>query len=282
MIEVRDVVKKFGVVEAVRGINFSVKSGEVFGFLGPNGAGKTTTIKMMIGLLKPTTGQIHIDGIDVVNHAKKIHQRIGVVFDAPNFYERLNVEENLYFYGGLHNIQKERVDELIERLQIDGQRKTQFKKLSKGQRQRVTIIRAILHRPQILFLDEPTTGLDPTSSEIIRDEIKLLNDQGTTIVLTTHYMEEADQLCDKLAFISQGQIVEVGEPHQLKLEYGQRKLEISFLAETGTKKTELSLDDPATPERVAQILANEQVLTVHSREATLAQVFIHLTGEEIR
>lgn len=282
MIQVNNVVKKFSSVEAVKGVNFSVNAGEIFGFLGPNGAGKTTTIRMMIGLLKPTSGMIYVDGIDVVHHAKKIHQKIGVVFDSPNFYERLSVEENLYFYGGLHNVGKERVDQMIARLQIDEQRKTQFKKLSKGQRQRVTIIRAMLHRPEILFLDEPTSGLDPSSSEIIRDEIKRLNTEGTTIVLTTHYMEEADQLCNKLAFINRGQIVAVGEPHQLKLEYGQRKLEINYLAAEGVEKVEFSLDDPTTPDRVAQILKDEQILTVHSKEATLAQVFIQLTGEEIR
>lgn len=281
MIEVKNVVKNYGDVEAVKDLSFTVNKGEVFGFLGPNGAGKTTTIRMMIGLLKATSGQIIIDGKDVVVDPKVIHEKIGIVFDSPNFYERMNVEDNLYFYAGLYQVEKKVVDDLIERFQLTEKRKAQFKKLSKGQKQRVTIIRAILHKPEILFLDEPTSGLDPTSSEIIRGEIKKLNEEGTTIVLTTHYMEEADQLCHRVAFINQGQLVTMGTPYELKLEHGERRIEVTFESNAGVVSEELAMDDPETPDRLSTFLKNEKVMTVHSREATLAEVFIKLTGEEI-
>ncbi len=281
MIEVKNVVKKFGSVEAVNGVSFAVAKGEVFGFLGPNGAGKTTTIRMMIGLLKPTDGEIFIDGIDVVNNAKAMHDKIGVVFDSPNFYERITVEQNLYFYASLYKIGKERVNELIKRFQLEEKRKAQFKKLSKGQKQRVTIIRALLHNPEILFLDELTSGLDPTSSEIIREQIRELKNEGTTIILTTHYMEEADQLCDMLAFISKGKIVAAGKPYELKLEHGERTIEVTYAIEDEVREKALNMDDQTTPDALSQLLKNEQILTLHSREATLAQVFIKLTGEEI-
>lgn len=281
MIQVQNVVKNYGQVEAVKGISFNVKKGEIFGFLGPNGAGKSTTIRMMIGLLKPTAGEITVNGLNIVTHAKEIHQNIGVVFENPNFYERLSVEDNLNFYAGLNKVSKERVSELIERFELTEKRKTEMKKLSKGQKQRVIIMRAILHKPRILFLDEPTSGLDPASSQIIRDQIRLLNEEGSTIVLTTHYMEEADQLCDRVAFINQGQIVANGSPYDLKLQYGERRIVVEYQGPAGIVSEQLAMDNPATADRVSYLLKNERVETIHSQEATLADVFIRLTGREI-
>lgn len=281
MIQVQNIVKNYGNVQAVRNVSFAVRKGEIFGFLGPNGAGKTTTIRMMIGLLKPTSGQIIVNGKNVISHPKSVHAEIGVVFENPNFYERLSIEENLYFYAGLNRVPKARVDELISRFELDEKRKTQMKKLSKGQKQRVIIMRGILHRPQILFLDEPTSGLDPVSSQIIRDQVYQLNEEGTTIVLTTHYMEEADQLCDRVAFINQGQIVAQGAPYELKLQYGERRIEVEYAGPEGLVRESLPMDAAETAGRVSQILQNEQLYTIHSREASLAEVFIRLTGREI-
>lgn len=281
MIQVQNVVKHYGQTEAVKGVNFSVEKGEVFGFLGPNGAGKTTTIRMMIGLLQPTSGTIFVQGKDVSKYAKEIHQNIGIVFEQPNFYERLNVEENLYFYAGLHQVPKKEVDMLIKEFELEEKRKTAMKKLSKGQKQRVIIIRAILHKPEVLFLDEPTSGLDPTSAEIIRRQVKRLNDEGATIVLTTHYMEEAEQLCHRVVFINQGQIVAQGTPQELKLEHGERRLEVEYQGAEGAVREEFSMDKPETADVVHRLLKEQQVLTIHSREASLAEVFIKLTGREI-
>lgn len=283
MIQVQNVVKSYDTtVDAVRGVSFTVNRGEIFGFLGPNGAGKTTTIRMMIGLLKPTSGEILINGKHVATDAKAIHQSIGVVFENPNFYERLNVQENLYFYADLNRVPHGKVDDLISRFELEEKRKTQMKKLSKGQKQRVIIIRAILHQPEILFLDEPTSGLDPTSSQLIREQIQRLNAEGTTIVLTTHYMEEADQLCGRLAFINQGQIVAQGSPYELKLQHGERRIEVTYAGEDGgIKKEDLALDSSDTADRVSTLLKTKNVYTVHSREASLAEVFIKLTGRQI-
>ncbi len=281
MIQVNNVVKNYGEVEAVKGVSFTVEKGEIFGFLGSNGAGKTTTIRMMIGLLKPTSGEIIINGKNVLTDAKAIHKSIGVVFENPNFYERLSIEDNLYFYADLHQIPKSQVDELIDVFHLTEKRKTQMKKLSKGQKQRVIIIRAILHQPEILFLDEPTSGLDPSSSEIIRDQIRRLNELGTTIILTTHYMEEADQLCDRVAFMNQVQLVAQGKPHELKLKHGERKIAVEYAMGEEIINEELAMDDANTADRISQLLKNENVLTVHTREATLAEVFIRLTGREM-
>ena len=281
MIQVQNVVKNYGQVEAVKGISFDVKKGEIFGFLGPNGAGKSTTIRMMIGLLKPTSGEIHVSGKNIVTQAKEIHQNIGVVFENPNFYERLSVEDNLYFYAGLNKVKKERVDELIERFELKDKRKTDMKKLSKGQKQRVIIMRAILHHPEVIFLDEPTSGLDPASSQVIREQIRLLNQEGSTIVITTHYMEEADQLCNRVAFINQGKIVAQGTPQELKLQYGDRLVVVEYSGSTGTVTEELPMDEPRSADRLSELMKTQRISTIHSQEATLADVFIKLTGREI-
>jgi len=235
-IEVKDLTRDYNGLRAVNSISFSVESGEVFGFLGPNGAGKTTTIKMLTGQLRPTSGCARVMGCDVLRERQLLKPHIGVVFEYQNVYERLTGRENLIFTARLYGVKKSRVDEVMEQVGLADRAQDRVKKYSNGMKQRLLVARALLHEPQVLFLDEPTRGLDPGIARGIRRFVKDLARQGVTVFLTTHYMEEADQLSKRVAIIDEGHIVAIGTPQQLKSEYGEgvgTSLEDVFIELTG-------------------------------------------------
>jgi ABC-2 type transport system ATP-binding protein len=208
-------------VEAVRGISFAVERGELYGLLGPNGAGKTTTIKMLITLLLPTSGQARVLGHDVVDEAREVRKKIGYVFGGDRgLYERLSALDNLRYFAELYGVsgreQRRRIDEVLELVGLKGREKERVEGYSRGMRQRLHIARGILHDPQVVFLDEPTIGVDPVGARELRQTIAELVRGGKTVLLTTHYMFEADTLCDRIAVIAKGQIVGEGTPAQLK------------------------------------------------------------------
>lgn len=235
-IEVHDLVRDYPGLRALDRISFSVQPGEIFGFLGPNGAGKTTTIKILTGQLRPTSGSARVAGCDVVTEREGLKPQIGVVFEYQNIYERLSARDNLTFSALLYGIHKSRVDDVLKLVGLTGREKEKTKKFSNGMKQRLLIARAILHNPKVLFLDEPTRGLDPTVAREIRAFIAELAKQGVTVFLTTHYMEEADQLCDRVAFLNAGRVVTVDTPTRLKSEYGNglgTTLEDVFIHLTG-------------------------------------------------
>ena len=213
IVNVNNLKKAYGDVYAVNDITFKIKAGEIFGFLGPNGAGKTSTINMLIGLSRPSEGQIVINGIDVIKDSKKAQRIIGVVPDESNLYDDMNGFENLCFCASLYGIEKEerekRAKELLKIFNLDNVSERSYKAYSKGMRRKLTIAAGIIHDPQILFLDEPTTGIDVESARQIRELILDLKDQGKTIFLTTHYIEEAERICDRIAFIVEGKIVRI-------------------------------------------------------------------------
>ncbi|HSB66449.1 MAG TPA: ABC transporter ATP-binding protein [Anaerolineales bacterium] len=220
-IEVYNLTRQFDGRRAVDGINFSVERGEIFGFLGPNGAGKTTTIRMLTGQLLPTSGTAKVAGFDIITERQKLKPKIGVVFDSQNLYERMSARANLSFYARLYRIKKSRVDEVLCQVGLTERAGDKVMKYSNGMKQRLLIARALLHKPEVLFLDEPTRGLDPRIARDIRSVVVNLAKAGMTIFLTTHYMEEADQLCQRVAFMDLGHIVALDSPKSLKAAHGQ-------------------------------------------------------------
>jgi len=285
MIEAHDLRRTFGSKEAVAGISFTTRRGEIFGLLGPNGAGKTTIIRMLTGQIDPSGGSAVVAGCDVVKERTRLKERIGVVFEEQNLYERLTARQNLEFSCWLYGLPESRVDEVLDLVRLRDRAKDRVRTFSNGMRQRLMIARALLHRPPLLFLDEPSRGLDPISAREVRQTIKQLSDAGTTILLTTHLMDEADQLCQRVAFIVNGRLVANDTPRNLKLAHGQRALLVTLAGDPGSRngnsalcEMTLSLDDPADQQRLATWLAQDKVRAIHSREATLEEVFIEVAG----
>jgi ABC-2 type transport system ATP-binding protein len=234
-IEAQELTRDYDGLRAVDRISFTVEAGEIFGFLGPNGAGKTTTIKMLTGQLRPTSGRAAVCGFDVASEREQLAPVIGVVFEYQNIYERMTAAENLRFSARLYGINGQRVQEMLGKVGLDGQARKKTANFSNGMKQRLLIARALLHRPQVLFLDEPTKGLDPGVARDIRDIVQGLKRDGVTVFLTTHYMEEADRLCDRVAIMHQGRIVALDTPGTLKqnIDGENATLEDVFLVLTG-------------------------------------------------
>ncbi len=273
---------RYGDLTAVDHISFDVARGEVLGFLGPNGAGKSTTIKMLTGQLRPQEGQAMLLGQNMAKHAKQVQASIGVCFEITNLYEQMSGAENLKLFARLFGIKEFDPDALLKRVGLDGRGKDRVDTYSKGMKQRLMIARALVNAPDILFLDEPTEGLDPASAAAIRRIIAEEQARGATVFLTTHDMLEADKLSDRVAFINQGQIVALDTPHALKQKYGLRRLRAEVTTASGELQTrEIVLDEPQTPEMVEQLFSSEHVVTLHSEEATLEDIFIQITGREL-
>lgn len=235
-IEVNQLTHDYRSLRALDGINFSVETAEIFGFLGPNGAGKTTTIKILTGQLRPTSGWARVMGWDVVSQRQQLKPQIGVVFETQNLYEHLSAGENLNFMARLYGISLQRVPEVLTQVGLQDRSKERIKNFSNGMKQRLLIGRALLHQPQVLFLDEPTRGLDPHAAREIRAFVAGLSRQGVTVFLTTHYMEEADQLCHRVAILDAGRIVALDDPGKLKAIYSEgptTSLEDVFVRLTG-------------------------------------------------
>jgi ABC-2 type transport system ATP-binding protein len=239
MIQVAGLVKKFGEFTAVDDVSFEIKPGEIFAFLGPNGAGKTTTIKILTTLLRPTSGVLRIDGLDPELEANAVRQRIGIVFQDPSLDGDMTAYENMEMHGVLYHVPKktrvERIEQLLRLFDLWERRKGLVKTFSGGMKRRLEIARGLLHTPKILFLDEPTLGLDPQTRNQLWSQVKRLNQsEGVTVFLTTHYMDEADRVAQRIAVIDHGKIVAQGSPNELKQQTGKASLEEAFLALTGS------------------------------------------------
>ncbi len=304
MVEVTNLCKKFNSFEAVRGVSFSIQKGEIFGFLGPNGAGKTTTINMMTGLTLPSSGNIKIAGFDGIREIKKVQGNIGIVPDESNLYDELSGRDNLMFCASLYGMEKAkrevRTQMLLKQFGLDQTGKKLFKHFSKGMKRKLTIAAGIIHEPKILFLDEPTTGIDVESARQIRQLIQDLNAQGCTIFLTTHYIEEAERLCDRIGFIVDGQMVALGNLDELMGEV-QKEHQMIFTFEQGTHSLEKSMsqsfpelsvyrinehsirissDEKISLMPIMKFLEQEKVLPREARimKPSLEDVFIKITG----
>jgi ABC-2 type transport system ATP-binding protein len=239
MIRVQGLVKKFGDFTAVDDVSFEVAKGEVFAFLGPNGAGKTTTIKMLTTLLAPTSGTLEIDGLNPAEKQHEVRKRFGIVFQDPSLDQDLTAAENMDLHGALYHvprkIRRERTETLLKLFELWDRKDSIVKQFSGGMKRRLEIARGFLHTPKILFLDEPTLGLDPQSRNQLWTHVKNLNQsEGVTVFLTTHYMDEADRVAQRIAVIDHGKIVATGSPAELKTQTGKESLEEAFLSLTGT------------------------------------------------
>ncbi len=274
-----DLTYSYGDLIAVDHINFKVAEGEILGFLGPNGAGKTTTVNMLTGQMKPKGGRAILLGMDVARNVEKVQGDIGVCFETTNLYEQMTAVENLNLFARLFGIKSFDAVTLLNRVGLEGREKDRVETYSKGMKQRLMVARSIVNRPRVLFLDEPTAGLDPTSSEAIRNVILQERDRGATVFLTTHDMLEADKLSDRVAFMNQGKIVALDTPLNLKRQYGKRALKVKVSTQSGElEDREIALDTPETPGDVQELFSREQIVTVHSEEATLEDIFIKITG----
>jgi ABC-2 type transport system ATP-binding protein len=239
MIRVEHLVKRFGEVAAVDDVSFEVKEAEIFAFLGPNGAGKTTTIKMLTTLLAPTSGRIEVDGLDPVSQPHQVRQRFGIVFQDPSLDSELTAQENMelhaVLYGVARKLRRERTEQLLRIFELWERRNAQVKTFSGGMKRRLEIARSLLHTPKIIFLDEPTLGLDPQSRNQLWTQVKRLNEsERVTVFLTTHYMDEAERTAHRIAIIDHGHIVAQGSAEELKQSTGTDSLEGAFLALTGS------------------------------------------------
>jgi len=307
VIEVRSLTKKFRDLVAVDALNFTVSQGEVFGLLGPNGAGKTTALSMLCTILKPTSGTAYVNGYDITEHASQVRRSIGIVFQEPSIDDRLTGRENLEMHADLYGVpkreQKKRIEEVLQLVELSDKANFLMRTYSGGMRRRLEIARGLIHYPKVLFLDEPTIGLDPQTRGHIWKYIAELSDrENITIILTTHYMEEADSLCDRIAIIDHGKVVALDETNNLKesLEGGvisvrtieieklSAKLkELEWVKESHVEDGEIKLivkDVNAALPRVVETAANTGIriesMSVH--EPTLDDVFLHYTGKEIR
>jgi ABC-2 type transport system ATP-binding protein len=274
-IEVDGLSRTFNGLQAVDRISFTVEAGEVFGFLGHNGAGKTTTIRMLSGQLRPTAGSARVAGCDVTTEQRRLKPVVGVVSENQNLYERMSGRENLAFAARLYGSAPERIDEVLDQVGMVERANDNVRHYSNGMKQRVLIARALLHRPEIIFLDEPTRGLDPVVAREIRRLVVQLSTQGVTVFLTTHYMEEADELCRRVAFLSDGRIVALDTPDNLKMAHGQKSLKATL--DTGETLT-IALDDEIAGKQLEELVSAGRLRTLHSTEATLEEVFIQIAG----
>jgi len=279
-VTVESLTRRFGTTEAVKGISFKVPRGSVFGFLGPNGAGKTTTIRMLTGLLAPSSGHITIAGLAMPAQRDEAKRLIGVVPDHQNLYDRLSARQHLQFFARLTDSPVSRVDEVLELLGLADQSEIPTQRLSRGWRQRVLIARGLLHEPEVFFLDEPTSALDPHSALTIRHVINTLREKGTTIFLTTHYMEEANSLCDRIAILHHGTIVAEDTPEAIRMRFGQPSMTVTvsngdYQADTAIS---LPLNDSHAATELSSLFAEGRVKKIHSQEATLEEAFLRLTG----
>ena len=289
-ITVAELTKRYGPAEsgllAVDHISFEVHEGEVFGFLGPNGAGKTTTIRLLAGLSEPTAGQAHVLGLDRSQHLPQIKKRIGVVPEVSNLYDELTAFRNLIFSMQLYGVPRHertgRAEDLLARFRLAEKRDTPFAKLSRGMKRALTIAAALAHRPALLFLDEPTTGLDVLSARSLRQMIAGLREEGVTVFLTTHYLEE-ERLCDRIALLVRGRIVALDTVAALKAQVQESvAVEVTLQEESGHVETRrLVGEEPASLVREALALAESKgrrLVSLHTVEPTLEDVFVQLTG----
>ena len=267
--------------EALRGLSFEVAPGEVFGFLGPSGAGKSTTQKIMIGLLRDYRGSVRVAGTEIRDRDSSFFEDVGVSFEIPTLYSRLTARENLRFFASLYSGATEDPDRLLEMVGLTEDADHRVAGFSKGMKMRLNLCRALVNRPHLLFLDEPTTGQDPASARRIKDLILELKDQGRTVFVNTHNMSVADEVCDRVAFIVEGSISVVDSPRTLKLRQGSRRVRLEYRKNGRLETRDFELSGIGACAEFLALIREREIETIHTQEASLEDVFIAVTGRSL-
>lgn len=263
---------------AVSDVSFEIEKGEIFGFLGPSGAGKSTTQNILVGLLQLQQGEVEVAGYDVKQIKNKMFNKIGMSFEQSNVYSKMSGLENLEFYRKLFDVKTKDPMDLIRLVGLNGKEHIKAGKYSKGMKHRLTFARSMINYPEMWFLDEPTTGLDPAIASQIKDIIRKENERGVTIFLTTHNMYIADELCDRVAFIVDGKIRLIDSPKALKLKYGEKLVEVEYFKNGKLIKDNFSTVVKEEKDRLAEVILKYDIQTMHTKEATLEEIFIKVTG----
>ncbi len=266
---------------AVRGLSFAVDPGEVFGFLGPSGAGKSTTQNILIGLLPEYQGQVSMMGQDLSSWGQEKYEQIGVTFELPNHYQKLTGKENLDYFRSLYSGETEEPMALLERVGLAEDANKRVGNYSKGMKMRLNFVRGLLNKPRLIFMDEPTSGLDPVNAAIIKDIVRDLQANGVTIFLTTHDMNVADELCDRVAFIVDGEIKLIDTPQALKIRYGERNVQVAYQQNGSVDHQVFPLEGLADNTAFLDTLRAGHIETIHTQETTLEKIFIQVTGKEL-
>jgi fluoroquinolone transport system ATP-binding protein len=283
MIEVRGLHYTYSksTVSAVKRISFEVGRGEIFGFLGPSGAGKSTTQKVLIGLLKDYQGKVTVLGRNLRSWESDYYEHIGISFEMPNHYSKLTALENLRYFASFYSGETEEPRKLLALVGLEEDAETRVGQYSKGMKARLNVARSLLNRPELLFLDEPTSGLDPVNARKIKDLIGQRRAEGATVFLTTHNMWVADELCDRVAFIVDGEIKLIDAPHTLKLQHGKRVVAVEYGANGHRQRREFPLGSLGHNAEFLNMLRTEAIQTIHTQETTLENIFIDVTGREL-
>ncbi|NLJ99147.1 MAG: ABC transporter ATP-binding protein [Tissierellia bacterium] len=261
----------------IKGISFEIKDGEIFGLLGPSGVGKSTTQKILTKQLGKYDGEILYKGKDLKSYDKSFYEEVGVGFEMPVHFSKLTAKENINFFKKLYKSNID-TDNLLKRVGLYEDKDKRVGEYSKGMKVRLNFVRAMLNNPKILFLDEPTNGLDPYNARIVKEIIREFKEDGGTVLLTTHLMNDVDELCDRVAFMADGKIAEIDSPKSLKLKYGERKVDVEYRDGEDVKKESFDLDSLKTNEAFMNIIKSKDILTIHSKEMTLDDIFIKVTG----
>ena len=266
--------------DVLKGISFEIKEGEIFGFLGPSGAGKSTTQKIIIKILEDYQGNISYKGKDLKEYKNDFYEEIGVSFEMPIHFSKMTAMENIDFFLRLYKENAD-VEALMKRVGLWEDRNKMVGEYSKGMKIRLNLVRALVNKPKMLFLDEPTNGLDPTNAKILKDLIKEFREAGGTVFITSHIMADIDQLCDRVAFIVNGEIKEIDSPRNLKIRYGKKAVTVEYKENGGTQKQEFPLQEIGKNSDFIKLLANKDIETIHSGETTLEDIFIKVTGVKL-
>ncbi|AXU71793.1 TPA: ABC transporter ATP-binding protein [Clostridioides difficile] len=281
MIKVDDLSFSYTERDFLQNINFEVGKGEILGFLGPSGAGKSTLQKILIGMITNYGGSVIVNGVESKRHSNKFYENIGVDFEFPSLYEKLTAIENLKYFGSLYSKKLLSIDELLKSVGLENEANKRVSEYSKGMKSRLNFIKALLHNPDILFLDEPTSGLDPSNSKVMKDIILSEKSKGKTIILTTHNMLDATELCDRVAFIVNGKISALDTPHNLIMSKGAIKVRYTYF-DNGEKTSECFLNNTANDKNLNMLIEKNKLLSIHSSEPTLNDIFIEITGRNLQ